>query len=123
MILMNALTRISSWIFLHWRTTAVIGCAVIGVSVYKRLTETDELRAQRATRQQDRELRILTDKICGYARDLHRRYPTGDVVVSEADLAQRLRKPPNVVVTALNMLLDQARVQRAPLSGYWKLNV
>jgi len=45
------------------------------------------------------------------------------VVVSERDLAEQLRKRPEEVVTALNLLLNQGQVQRAPLGGYWKLNV
>ena len=50
-------------------------------------------------------------------------YPTGDVVVSERDLAEQLRKHPNTVATALNLLLGEQKVQRAPLNEYWKLNV
>jgi len=50
-------------------------------------------------------------------------YPTGDVVVSERDLAEQLRKPHNAVATALNLLLSEEKVQRAPLRGYWKLNL
>jgi DNA-binding GntR family transcriptional regulator len=45
------------------------------------------------------------------------------VIVSERDLAEQLRKRPDAVTTALNLLLSEQRVQRAPLSGYWKLNV
>jgi hypothetical protein len=43
-------------------------------------------------------------------------------VVSEGDLAEQLRKRPNALVTALNLLLDEQKVQCAPLNGYWKLN-
>ena len=53
----------------------------------------------------------------------HQCYPTGDVVVSERDLAEQLRKHPDIVATALNLLLGEQKVQKAPLSGYWKLNV
>lgn len=49
--------------------------------------------------------------------------PTGDVVVSEHDLAEQLRKRPDAVATALNILLGERKVQKATLSGYWKLNV
>ncbi len=65
----------------------------------------------------------LTDKISAYGQSVHQRYPTGDVVVSERDLAEQLRKRPDAVVTALNLLLNEQRVQRAPLRGYWRLNV
>jgi hypothetical protein len=66
--------------------------------------QTDELRAQRAERKRDQELRTLADKISNYARDVHKRYPTGDVVVSEADLAKQLDKRPDTVATALDGL-------------------
>jgi len=53
------------------------------------------------------------------------RSPTvpGDVIVSELDLAEQLRKRPDTVATALNLLLNEQKVQRATLSGYWKLHV
>jgi len=44
------------------------------------------------------------------------------VVVSERDLAEQLRKRPEAVVMALDRLLSEQKVQRAPLSGYWKLH-
>jgi hypothetical protein len=84
--------------------------------------ETDETRVQRAQRKQKKELRALADKISTYGRKVHQRYPTGDVVVSERDLAEELRKPPDAVATALTHLLGERKVQKAPLSGYWKLN-
>jgi len=37
-------------------------------------------------------------------------------------VAEQLRKRPETVVTALNLLLNEHKVQRAPLNGYWKLN-
>ena len=47
----------------------------------------------------------------------------GMVIVSERDLAEQLRRRPDAIVTALNHLLNEQRVQRATLRGYWKLNV
>jgi len=44
----------------------------------------------------------------------------GDVIVSERDLPEQLRKRPDAVV--LNLLLNEQKVQKAPLNGYWKLN-
>jgi hypothetical protein len=38
-------------------------------------------------------------------------------------LAQEFRKRPDVVITALKLLLNEQKVQRAPLRGYWKLNL
>ena len=99
----------------------VSGFALVRTELWR--MQTDELRAQRAERKRDKELRTLADKISNYARDVHKRYPTGDVVVSEVDLAKQLHKRPDTVATALDMLLGQERVQRAPLRGYWKLNV
>ena len=85
--------------------------------------ETDEVRGQRVQRKAKKELRALADRISTYGRNVHHRYPTGDVVVSERDLAEQLRKRPDSVATALDLLLGEQKVQRAPLSGYWKLNV
>jgi hypothetical protein len=121
---MNMLSRIPSWIALHWRTSAVIACAAIGIAVTtRRCLETDDVRAQRAQRNRKKELRALADRISTYGRKVHQRYPTGDVVVSERDLAEQLRKRPDIVATALNLLLGEQKVQKAPLSGYWRLNV
>ena len=110
---MNSLTRGLSWIALHWRTSAVIAGAVGIAATCRWCLETDEVRDQRA----------LADKISTYGRNVHRRYPTGDVVVSERDLAEQLRKCPDSVASALDLLLGEQKVQRAPLSGYWKINV
>ena len=61
-------------------------------------------------------------RFSNYGRNVHQRYPTGDVVVSERDLAEQLRKSSDAVATALNLLLGERKVQKAPLNGYWKLN-
>ncbi len=120
--MMNVQTRIVSWIASHWRTSAVIACAAVGIAVTCRwYLETDEVRVQRARRKSKKELRALADRISIYGRKVHQRYPTGDVVVSERDLAEQLRKCPDAVATALNILLGERKVQKAPLSGYWKL--
>jgi hypothetical protein len=125
------------------------------------VSETDQARAQRVQRKQKKELRALAERISTHGRTVHHRYPTGDVVVSEHDLAasawskdrlsssqdsarllaflqkrvvvnssagvggrwQQLRKRPDVVATALNILLGERKLQKAPLSAYWKLNV
>ena len=92
------------------------------VAVSARAFETDRSRAKRAERKKERELRSLADKISGYGQSVHQLYPTGDVVVSEHDLAEQFRKRPDTVVTALYILLGERKVQKAPLGGYWKLN-
>ena len=121
---MNTFTRLSSWIVLHWRTSAVITCAGVGAGVAvaaKRYLE-NAAGVQRAQLKREKDLRTLARKISNYARNVHKRYPTGDVVVSQVDLAMQLRKSPEAVATALSLMLDEQRVQRAALNGYWKLD-
>jgi hypothetical protein len=118
---MNSLTRGFSWVPLHWRTSAVI-LAVFGIATTcRRCLETDEARARRAERNRKKELRTLADTIARYGRKVHQRYPTGDVVVSESDLAEQLSKCPDTVATALTLLLGERKIQT--LKGYRKLNV
>jgi hypothetical protein len=119
---MNFLTNVFSSMPLHW-WVALIVTAVGIAAMCLRALETDEARAKRAERNKKKELRSLAERISSYGKGVHRRYPTGDVIVSERDLAEQLRKRPDAVATALDLLLREQRVQRAPLSGYWKLNV
>jgi hypothetical protein len=121
--MINALSRGFSWITSHWRTSLVIAGAVGIAATCRWSLETDEARAQRGERNRKKELRTLADRISTYGRSVHQRYPTGDVVVSERDLVEQFRKRPDAVATALNLLLGEQKVQRAPLNGYWKLNV
>jgi hypothetical protein len=118
--LKNTLVAGVSRIALHWWVVLIAGAA--GIAATCRCLETDETRAQRAQHKQKKGLRALADKIVTYGRTVHQRHPTGDVVVSEHDLAEQLRKRPDAVATALNLLLGEQKVQKAPLSGYWKLN-
>lgn len=119
---MNFLTNIFSSMPLLWRVALII--SALGVaSICLRAFESDEVRAKRAERNKKRELRSLAERISSYGHTLHQRYPTGEVIVSERDLAEEFRKRPDVVITALNLLLSEQKVQRAPLRGYWKLNV
>ena len=121
--MMNSLTRSLSWIAIHWKSGAVVA-GVVGIAATCRwYLETDEVRDQHAQRRNKKELRALADKISAYGRNVHQRYPTGDVVICERDLADQLRKRPDSVATALDLLLGEQKVQKAPLSGYWKLNV
>ena len=107
----------------YWRTGVAVASTVGIVIMCKRCLETDKGRAERAQRTQQKEIRALADRIASYGRKIHHRYPTGDVVVGENDLAAQLRKRPDMVGTALNLLLGEQKVEKAPLSGYWKLNV
>ncbi len=98
--------------------------ATVGIVVMcRRCLETDKARAERAQRTKEKEIRALADRIANYGRIIHRRYPTGDVVVGENYLAALLRKRPDIVGTALNLLLGEQKVQKVPLNGYWKLNL
>ena len=98
--------------------------SALGVTaICLRVFETDGVQAKRAERNMKKELRALAQRISSYGNTVHQRYPTGDVIVSERDLAEQLRKRPHAVATALNLLLSEQKVQRAPLRGYWKLNL
>jgi hypothetical protein len=101
----------------------VLVASLVGVTVASvRAFESEESTARRAKLKKQKELRLLADRISIYGKTVHGQFPTGDVVVSERDLAEQLRKRPEAVVTALNLLLNEQKVQRAPLNGYWKLN-
>jgi hypothetical protein len=115
--------RISSWIASHWRIGAAVARAVRIAVTSRQSIETDETHAQRAqrTKEKEKEIRALADKILSYGHSVHRRYPSGEVVVGEDDLAAQLRKRRDAVGRALNLLLGEQKVQKAPLSGYWKL--
>jgi len=49
-------------------------------------------------------------------------FTNGAVVVSEYDIAEPPRKDPDFVITALNVLLKEQKIQRMPFAGYWPLN-
>ena len=118
---MHSLRHIFLRIPFHW-SIVLISCAVALAAICMRAFETEESRAKRTDRNKKKELRSLAERISVYAHNVHQRYPTGDVIVSERDLAEQLRKHPDAVVTALNLLLNEQKVQKAPLNGYWKLN-
>jgi hypothetical protein len=119
---MNFLTNVFSSISLRWWVVLII--SVLGIAaICIRAFETEDVRARRAERDKKKELRSLAERISSYGHTVHQRYPTGDVIVSERDLAEEFRKRPDVVITALNLLLSEQKVQKAPLRGYWKLHV
>ena len=70
----------------------------------------------------EKDIQKLAEKISKFGRETHAAYPTGDVIVSEDDLAVRLRKPQERVAQALEKLLGEGKVERARLAGYWKLH-
>jgi hypothetical protein len=119
---MNSLTSIFSSMPLHWWVVLIV--SLLGIAaICIRAFETEDVRARRAERAKKKELRSLAERISSYGHAVHQLYPTGDVIVSEFDLAEQLRKRPEAVSTALNLLLTEQKVQRATLSGYWKLKV
>lgn len=101
---------------------ALMASAVGITAASIRAFESEETKRKRAELKKQKELRGLADRISVYGRTVHQQFPTGDVVVSERDLAEQLRKRPEAVMTALDLLLNEQKVQRAPLNGYWKLN-
>ena len=119
---MDFLISVFSSMPLHWWVTLIISALGIA-AICLRALESDGVRAKRAERNQKKELRSLAERISSYGYAVHQRYPTGDVIVSELDLAEQLRKRPDAVATALGLLLREQKVQRATLRGYWKLNV
>lgn len=120
--MMNFFVAGVSWMALHW-WIVLIPTAVGIAATSKACLETDEARAQRKQRNQEKRLRALADKISSYGRKIHQRYPTGDVIVSQSDLAEQLGKAPDAVITALNLLHKEQKVQTTLMAGYWKLNV
>jgi hypothetical protein len=104
-----------------WFALAISALGVAAICL--RLLEADSVRVKRAERNKKKELRSLAERISSYGHTVHQRYPSGEVIVSERDLAELLRKRPDAVAMALNLLLGEQKVQRATLRGYWKLNV
>jgi len=106
---------------LYWWLLLTLAGIAIG-TVWKWRPKSTLSGSQRAEQKQKKERRVLADRILTYARKMQHRYPTGDVVVSEHDLAGELRKQPDAIATALDLLLGEQKVKRTPLNGYWKLN-
>jgi flagellar biosynthesis component FlhA len=105
----------------HWSLIGLASAVGIAAASFRTFESEDSKKKRRELKKQ-RELSLLAQRIAAYAQTVHQQFPTGDVVVSERDLAEQLRKRPESVVTALNLLLNEQKVQRAPLNGYWKLN-
>jgi hypothetical protein len=117
----NVLMRAFWWMTSHW-PMLLVACALGIVATCKTCLNNDETRAQRLQRRQEKRIRALADRISTYGRKVHQRYPTGDVVVGQCDLAEQLGENADAVVTVLNLLVKEQKVQRASLAGYWKLN-
>jgi hypothetical protein len=96
----------------------VVGIAAVSL----RLSETEGAREKRIREARKKELRAIANRISQYAKSLRKRFPDGAVVVSEEDLAAHLHKRPEYIVCALQALLNEQKVERTPLTGYWRLN-
>jgi hypothetical protein len=120
--IMNSFATIISWITLHWRIITVASLVAIAASL-RSCFESEETRVQRLQHKKEKHLKKLAQTISNYGSKMRRLYPTGDVIISHEDLAEQLGKSPDAVFTALDLLLKEQKVQRAPLPGYWKLNV
>jgi hypothetical protein len=88
---MHYLQDVFSSVPLHWWAALIISALGIA-AICLRAKETDGVRAKRAERNNTKGLRSLAEKISSYGHIVHERYPTGDVIVSERDLAEQLRK-------------------------------
>jgi len=101
---------------------ATMPSALAVAAACARIFESEAAKQKRTEEKRKKDLRALADKIAQYAQSVRRQFPKGTVVVSECDLAEQLRKRPDSVVTALNVLLKEQKVQRTRLTGYWKLH-
>lgn len=118
---MRALINVISSVPPHLALILLVSALVV-VLTTTRVFEAEPAKTRRVEMKKQKELRALANRIWIYGQRVHQQFPTGDVVVSESDLAERLRKPQEIVNIALNLLLNEEKVQRAPLGGYWKLN-
>ncbi|HET7207309.1 MAG TPA: hypothetical protein VFI95_12095 [Terriglobales bacterium] len=117
--MLNSVTRVPSWLAAHWRGAALAACGVAAIAA---LRWTHDRDPERAAQMKEKDTQTLAERISKYARDMQARYPDGSVVVSEDDLAGALHRAPERIARALGLLQSQQKVERAPLSGYWKLN-
>jgi hypothetical protein len=120
---MYTLRSISSAIATHWKPGAVIASA-LGIALACRwCLETDQARLQRVERNRIKELRRLADRISTYGSELHQCFPIGNVVISDCDLGELFRKPPEIISAAMKILLSEQKIQKISLNGYWKLTL
>ena len=106
----------------RWWVVVAVSSAVGIAAVSVRLSESEAARKKRLQEAEKKELRAIANRISQYAKSVRERFPDGAVVVSEEDLAAQLRKRPDYIVSALKALLSEQKVERAPLTGYWRLN-
>jgi hypothetical protein len=106
----------------RWWIVAIASSAVGIAAVSLRLSESEAARKKRIEETKKKDLRAIATRISHYGKSVRERFPDGAVVVSEEDLAAQLRKRPEYIVSALNALLNEKKVERTPVAGYWRLN-
>jgi hypothetical protein len=99
----------------------IAGALGVAATFIRRL-QTGVPRVTAIQLKQEKKRRALAGRISAYGCKVHRRYPTGDVVVSVRDLALKVRKRPEAVAGALDLLLGEKKAQKARLHGSWRLN-
>jgi hypothetical protein len=119
---MNLIQDTVEFVRNRWWLVAIASSVVGIAAVSVRLSESQAAREKRIQETKKKELRALADRISKYAKSLRDCFPEGAVVVSEEDLAAQLRKRPDYIVSALNALLNEQKVERTQLTGYWRLN-
>lgn len=106
----------------RWWVVAIASSVVGVAAVALRLSESGAAQKKRIEETKKKELRAIANRISHYAKSVRERFPDGAVVVSEEDLAAQLRKRPEYILSALNALLNERKVERTPVTGYWRLN-
>ena len=119
---MNFLQDTVEFLRNRWWVIAIASSAVGVAAVALRLSESEAAQKHRIEQTKKKELRAIANKISHYAKSVHERFPEGAVVVSQEDLASQLRQRPEYILSALNVLLNERKVERTPVTGYWRLN-
>jgi hypothetical protein len=118
----NLVQAIFQVVHQRWWLATLVPFALACASACVRIFESEAARKKRLEQRRKKELRALADRIATYGRNVRQQFPNGAVVVSEEDLAAQMRKGTDSVVTALDVLLTERKVQRTQLTGYWRLN-
>ena len=106
----------------RWWLVAIASSVVGIAAVSLRLSESEAAREKRIEESKKKELRAIANRISQYAKSVRKQFPDGSVVISEEDLAAQLRKRPDYIISALNALLKDQKVERTPVTGYCRLN-
>ena len=92
---MHSLKGLLSSLSLYW--TLIVFASALGIAAASvRAFESEQAKTIRLGMKKQKELRTLAERISTYGQTVRRQFPTGDVVVSERDLAgdcQNHRKP------------------------------